>query len=335
MLRFIARRVVATIFLIAGVIFMTFALARLLPGDPARLIAGARAGPDAVEAVREQMGLNAPFYEQFFVYVSNIFHGEFGRSVVTRRPISEDIVTFFPATLELVVAAALISLILGVALGSLAAVYKMRSVDYGVRTVAVTGLSVPDFWLALVLQLIFFASLGWFPFGGRLPTGVPMPEITTGFITIDALLVGRWDLFASALRHMTLPVVVLAIPSMAIIIRVVRVSMLEVLSQDYIRTARAKGIPSFRLYTRHALANSMLPIITVFGLNLGLLISGAVFIELIFNWPGLGRYTANAISSSDYNAIMAITLVVSVAYTIINFAVDLSYSFLDPRVDLK
>jgi len=189
--------------------------------------------------------------------------------------------------------------------------------------------------MALIFQLLFFATLGVLPFGGRLDTGTTAPDFITGFMTLDALLAGRFDLFRQALVHMIMPVTVLAIPSTAIIIRVVRTAMLEVLGQDYIRTARAKGISRWRLYTRHALENAMLPIVTVFGLNLGLLISGAVFIELIFNWPGLGRYTANAITGSDYNAIMAVTLVVAVSYTVINFLVDLSYYYLDPRVSLS
>ncbi|MCR9122749.1 MAG: ABC transporter permease [Phyllobacteriaceae bacterium] len=335
MAQFIVRRLIATLILIAGVIVMTFALARLLPGDPARLIAGARAGPDAVAAIRDRLGLDEPVHRQFLTYVSNVLEGDFGQSIITRRPIAEDILTFFPATLELVLLAGLVSVVLGVALGTVAAVYSARSADVAVRGAAVFGLSVPDFWLALIFQLVFFATFGLLPFGGRLGTGVVPPEFVTGFMTIDSLIAGRLDLFADALRHMIMPVAVLAIPSMAIIIRVVRVSMLEVLSQDFIRTARAKGISPFQVYARHALGNAMLPIITVFGLNLGLLISGAVFIELIFDWPGLGRYTANAISASDYNAIMAITLVVALAYTLINFLVDLSYAVLDPRVSLK
>lgn len=335
MIRFILRRAVSTSFLIIGVILMTFALARLLPGDPARLIAGARANADAVAAVRDRLGLDDPIVTQFITYIGNVLEGDFGRSIITRRPISVDIQTYFPATLELVIVAALISVVLGTLFGVLAAVRFGKPADVGVRGVAVMGLSVPDFWLALVFQLIFFATLGLLPFGGRLGTGVTPPDFVTGFMTVDSLLAGRLDLFTDALNHMILPVIVLAIPSMAITIRVVRTSMLEVLNQDFIRTARSKGINPLRVYLHHALRNALLPIVTIFGLNTGLLISGAVFIELIYDWPGLGRYTANAISASDYNAIMAITLVVSIAYTVINFLVDLSYSLLDPRVSLS
>jgi ABC-type dipeptide/oligopeptide/nickel transport system permease component len=333
--RFVIRRLISTGLLLVGVVLMTFALARLLPGDPARLIAGGRASPEAVAAVRDTLGLDAPVTTQFARYIGQLAQGDFGRSIVSRRPISQDILTYVPATLELVFFAAIISLIGGITLGTVAAAYSKSAPDVAVRGVAVVGLSVPDFWLALVLQLIFFAGLGLLPFGGRLDLGMNPPTYVTGFMTLDSILAGRADLLLQTLRHLILPVWVLSIPSMAITIRVVRTTMLDVLTQDYIRTARAKGIAPWRVYARHALGNAMLPVITIFGLNLGLMISGAVFIELIFDWPGLGRYTANAIAGSDYNAIMAITLVVALSYTLINFLVDLSYAFFDPRVNLR
>jgi ABC-type dipeptide/oligopeptide/nickel transport system permease component len=331
--RFIIRRLISTCLLLVGVILMTFALARLLPGDAARLIAGARASPEAVAAVREKMGLDAPVSTQFIHYVGQVLQGDFGRSIVSRRPISQDILTYVPATLELVFFAAIVSLIGGITLGTIAAAYSKSAPDVAVRGVAVMGL--PDFWLALVIQMIFFAGLGLLPFGGRLDLGVTPPSYVTGFLTIDSILAGRTDLLGQTLMHLILPGWVLSIPSMAITIRVVRTTMLDVLTQDFIRTARAKGIAPWRVYACHALGNAMLPVITIFGLNLGLMISGAVFIELIFDWPGLGRYTANAIGGSDYNAIMAITLVVALSYTMINFLVDLSYAFFDPRVNLR
>ena len=335
MLRFLLRRLVGTGLLLVGVILMTFSLARLLPGDPARLIAGARATPEALAAVRDKLGLDAPVFQQFLRYVGQIAHGDFGRSVISRRPISEDILIYVPATLELVFYAALLSLLGGITLGSVAAAYSKRAPDVTVRAGAVMGLSVPDFWLALVFQMVFVTALGLLPFGGRLDLGMTPPDYVTGFLTIDSLLAGRLDLLAQVLHHLILPVCTLAIASTAITIRVVRTTMLDVLTQDYIRTARAKGIAPWQVYARHALGNAMLPVITIFGLNLGLMISGAVFIELIFDWPGLGRYTANAIAGSDYNAIMAITLVVSLSYTLINFLVDLSYALFDPRVSLR
>lgn len=335
MLRFLFRRLVGTGVLLVGVILMTFALARLLPGDPARLIAGARASPAALASVREKLGLDAPISQQFMHYISQIIHGDFGRSVVSRRAISEDILTYVPATLELVFYAAVLSLIGGMTLGTIAAAYSKRAPDVAVRAGAVMGLSVPDFWLALVLQMVFVTAFGLLPFGGRLNLGVTPPDYVTGFLTIDSMLAGRFDLLAQGLHHLILPVCTLAIASTAITIRVVRTTMLDVLTQDYIRTARAKGIAPWRVYAYHALGNAMLPVITIFGLNLGLMISGAVFIELIFDWPGLGRYTANAIAGSDYNAIMAITLIVSLSYTMINFLVDLSYALFDPRVSLR
>ncbi len=335
MLRFLIRRLIGTGVLLLGVILMTFSLARLLPGDPARLIAGARASPEALAAVREKLGLDAPVTQQFLRYIGQIMQGDFGRSVVSRRPISEDILTYVPATLELVLYAAILSLIGGMTLGTIAAAYSKRAPDIAVRAGAVMGLSVPDFWLALVFQMVFVTALGLLPFGGRLDLGVTPPDYVTGFLTLDTVLAGQFALLGQVLQHLILPVCTLAIASTAITTRVVRTTMLDVLTQDYIRTARAKGIAPWQVYAHHALGNAMLPVITIFGLNLGLMISGAVFIELIFDWPGLGRYTANAIAGSDYNAIMAITLVVSLSYTLINFLVDLSYALFDPRVSLR
>lgn len=335
MLQFLLRRLFFTTFLLTGVVMITFALARLIPGDPARLIAGARANAEAVQNVRDSLGLDLPVWQQFERYVTHILQGDFGTSVVTRRPILDDMTVFLPATLELVIYAAVLSVLLGVAAGTLAAVRASRRADFAVRGGAVLGLSVPDFWIALVAQLIFFASLGWLPFGGRLPTGAAPPEAFTGLYSVDSLLAGNLELFGTVATHLLMPVVVLSIPSAAIITRVVRTTMLDVLNEDFIRMAWAKGLRPHAVYLRHALRNALLPVITVFGLNLGVLMSGAVFIELIFDWPGLGRYTADSIASSDYNAIMAITLVVSVAYTVINMLVDLSYAVFDPRVRLS
>jgi len=335
MLRFLARRTISTLILICGVMVLTFTLARIMPGDPARLIAGARANPETVAAVRNSLGLDQSIPRQFLHYVSSVAEGDFGRSIVTRREISQDMATFLPATLELVFCAALLSGIAGIGLGVLAAIRRSGLVDIGARGTALFGLSVPDFWVGLMLQLLFFSTLGLLPFGGRLDTGVPPPDFVTGFYTVDALIAGDLGLFRQAAIHLVLPSLVLMLPSTAVLIRVTRASMLEVLTLDYIRTARAKGISPLRVTVNHALRTALLPIITVFGLNLGLLISGAVFVELIFDWPGLGRYTANAIAGTDYNAIMAITLVVSVSYTLVNLLVDLSYALIDPRVDLQ
>lgn len=334
MARFLLRRAWFTVLLLAGITVLTFTLARVMPGDPARLMAGPRASAESVEQVRRLNGLDQPVWVQFGDYVERLAEGDLGRSLVTRRPVSEDIARFLPATLELVITAALLGAVLGVVIGAVTAVRRGSGIDVGGRMAAIFGLSVPDFWLAILAQLVFFSAFSILPFGGRLDIGVTPPPGVTGLYTVDALIAGRFDLFVQAVEHLILPASVLMLPMMGILIRVVRASMLEVLNQDHVRTARAKGLGPVRLYLHHALRNALLPAVTVFGLELGFLMSGAVLVELVFAWPGLGRYTANAISNTDFNAIMGVTLVVATAYVLINFVVDLIYTRLDPRVRL-
>ena len=334
MARFLIRRLGFTVLLLFGITVITFTLARVMPGDPARLLAGPRASAESVEQIRRVHGLDQPIWTQFANYTSRLWHGDLGTSLVTRRPVADDIARFFPATLELVLAAALLGLILGVSIGVVTAVRRGTGIDVGGRMFAIFGLSVPDFWLAVLAQLIFFSALSILPFGGRLDIGVIPPPHVTGLYTVDSLLAGRLDLFAQAIEHLILPAAVLMLPMMGLLIRVVRASTLEVLTQDHIRTARAKGLKPVRLYIHHALRNALLPAVTVFGLELGFLMSGAVLVELVFAWPGLGRYTAEAISSTDYNAIMGVTIVVSAVYVLINLVVDVLYTRLDPRVRL-
>jgi peptide/nickel transport system permease protein len=222
----------------------------------------------------------------------------------------------------------------GLALGVFSAIRPGSAVDIGGRFIAIGGLSIPNFWIALLLQFLFFSILGMLPFGGRLDTGVAPPTTFTGLYTVDSLLTGRLDLFVQAVTHLILPVIALGLAEMGLVARIVRASMLEVLGQDYIRSARAKGLTSWRIYRRHALRNAMLPVVTIIGLEFGLLLSGTVLVESIFAWPGLGRFMAEAITSSDYNAIMGVTIVVTLGYVLINLVVDLAYAYLDPRVRL-
>ena len=332
---FLARRLLSTALLLVGILALTFTLSRILPGDPARLLAGARANAEVVAEVRQRYGLDKPVPEQFVDYIADLSRGDLGQSVVTRRPVLDDIGQYFPATLELVLATFCIAAVLGVVIGLIIAVRACKAEDYAGRAFAITGLSVPDFWVAILAQSLFYSTLSWFPFGGRLPTGAEPPDAVTGLYSIDALLAGDLGLFGQVLWHLVMPASVLALASTGLLIRIVRASVLDVLGQDYIRMARAKGISATRLYLRHVLRNALLPIVTFMGLLFGFLLSGAVLVELVFNWPGLGRYTANAISSTDYNAIMGITVVVSTAYLLINLLVDLLYVRLDPRVKLS
>ncbi len=334
MAAYLIRRLAFVILVLLGVTVLTFFLARVVPSDPARLLAGPRASSEAVEEIRAERGLDRPLWEQYSSYMSALARGDLGTSLVTRRTVTRDLATFVPATLELILCSLIVGSVLGLVIGVVAAIRRGRASDVGGRLVAIGGLSLPNFWVALLLQFAFFSSLGILPFGGRLDTGVLPPPTVTGLYTIDSLLAGRIDLFVQAVSHLILPVTALALAEMGLVARVVRTSMLDVLGQDYIRSARAKGLSPWRIYRRHALRNALLPVATIIGLEFGLLLSGTVLVESIFAWPGLGRYMAEAISSSDYNAIMGVTIVVTVGYVLVNLIVDLAYAYLDPRVRL-
>lgn len=330
--RLILRRLVFMIFVLWGVTLITFFLARVAPGDPARLIAGPRANAEALAHIRQIYGLDRPLPEQYVRYMGDLLHGDLGQSFVTRRPVLSDLATFVPATVELAVYALLIGSLLGVVVGCVAALRQGTATDTAARFLAIGGLSMPAFWLAMLFQLVFFSRLGWLPFGGRLDTGVPTPSHVTGLFTIDSLLGGEWSTFVDSVRHLVLPVATLALAEIGLMARIVRTSMLEVLGEDYIRTARAKGLPRSRVLLRHSLRNALLPAVTVVGLEFGLLAGGVFLVETIFAWPGVGRYAYDAIRASDYNATMGVTLVVAFLYVAVNLVVDLIYLALDPRI---
>lgn len=332
---FLLRRLAFVVVVLFGVTILTFFLARVVPSDPARLIAGPRASSETVAEVRQERGLDRPLWDQYASYMGALMTADLGASLVTRRPVTDDLLTFVPATFELVLYALLAGTLFGLALGVFSAVRPRSAVDVGGRFVAIGGLSLPNFWVALLLQFVFFSILGMLPFGGRLDTGVAPPTTITGLYTVDSLVTGRFDLFVQSVTHLIMPVIALGLAEMGLVARIVRASMLEVLGEDYIRSARSKGLASWRIYRRHALPNAMLPVVTVIGLEFGLLLSGTVLVESIFAWPGLGRYMAEAISSSDYNAIMGVTIVVTLGYVLINLLVDLTYAYLDPRVRLS
>jgi peptide/nickel transport system permease protein len=332
MLRFLIRRALLLLFVVWGISLVTFVLARLVPSDPARLIAGPRAGPEAVAVVRHDYGLDRPVPEQYLRYVGGLFSGDLGRSFSSKRPVADDLRAFLPATIELGAASLLLALLVGIPVGIIAAVRRNSGVDYAGRGLAILGLSLPPFWIGLLAQLVFYSGLTLLPVGGRLSQDVAVPPAITGMYTLDSLLAGQGGTFVDALRHLILPAVVLSFGTMAVFVRLVRATLLEVLAQDYVRTARAKGLAERGVVLGHALRNAILPVITIGALQLGLLLSGVLLIESIFSWPGIGRYTAQAIVSSDYNGIMGVTIVLAVIYLLINTVVDLLYVWLDPRI---
>jgi peptide/nickel transport system permease protein len=330
--RLLIRRLFFLVFVLWGVTLVTFFLARVAPGDPARLIAGPHANADALAHIRRIYGLDRPLLVQYGKFMADLAHGNLGTSFVTRRPVSSDLGSFLPATLELSFYALILGSLLGVVVGVIASMRRGSKVDVGARFAAIAGLSVPAFWLAMLFQLLFYSRLKWLPFGGRLDTGATAPPHITGLFTIDSLITGHFGLFAEAARHLVLPVVTLALAEVGLMARIVRTSMLEVLGEEYIQTAHSKGLTRRRVLVNHALRNALLPAVTVLGLEFGLLAGGVFLVETIFAWPGIGRYAYDAIRASDYNATLGVTLIVALIYVGINLFVDVVYLYLDPRI---
>jgi peptide/nickel transport system permease protein len=332
LVRLIVRRLLFLVLVLFGLSIVTFSLSHIVPGDPARLMAGPRASKSAVDKIREKYGLNDPLPVQYVDYVKGVVRLDFGDSFTSRRPVKQDLQRYLPATAELALYAFLFSTVVGVPLGILSAVRRNRWPDHVARFISISGLALPVFWLAIMAQFVFFGKLGWLPDGERLPIGVDPPRTITSLYTIDALLTGNWEVLRIAVSHLAMPVLVLAYGSLAVITRMVRGGMLEVLNQDYIRTARAKGIIRRRVILGHALKNALLPTVTSLGLQIGLLLSGAFLVEIVFSWPGIGRYAVEAIQRLDYNATMATTLIIALVFVLMNLFVDILYLFLDPRI---
>jgi peptide/nickel transport system permease protein len=328
----IRKRVIFLVLVVFGVSLITFAISHMIPGDPARLVAGDRASDEIVTSIRQQMGLDRPLPEQYWRYLTGILRGDLGISLRTNRPVIEDIVAFFPASLELALVALLIATLTGAPLGVLSAVYRDRPIDHVVRTLAVVGISTPAFWLGLILIVTFYGVLGVLPGGGRIDPNLSIPRRVTGFYLIDSLVAGDPAAFGSTIRHLILPAFCLGFIHLGVVARQIRSAMLDELQQDYVRTARANGIAKWRVIFGHALPNALIPSVTVLGLALGDLLYGAVLTETVFAWPGMGAYVVNSIQSLDFPAVMGFSVVVSFAYVLVNLAVDLIYMTIDPRI---
>ncbi|HEY3186497.1 MAG TPA: ABC transporter permease, partial [Solirubrobacteraceae bacterium] len=332
MLAFVARRAGLLAFVLLGLSALTFTLGNLVPTDPARAALGFDATPQMVEQYRREMGLDRSPIERYVRYVAHVLRGDLGVSIMTRRPVLEDLARAVPATLELTLVSLALSLVAGGVLGVLAATRRGTAVDTLATAIPVAQLSIPVFVLGLLLLLVFYRQLGWLPFGGRIDPAVSPPVTVTGFYTVDAVLRGDVMALRSAALHLVLPAIALANLTLAEMTRITRSAFLEVLGDDYIRTARSKGVPERGVIWRHALKNAAIPIVTVMGLRLGFLLGGAVITETIFSWPGVGRYAWEGARNVDLNVVMGVTLVVGLLTSLINFAVDLAYSLLDPRV---
>jgi peptide/nickel transport system permease protein len=314
-----------------GVSIVVFFMVRAIPGDPAQLLLGQQATQEQVEQVRQNMGLDKPVIVQYGLFLADAVRGDLGDSIVTGRPVTTELFERFPATLELTMFAMFVAIIVGVPVGVISAVKQYSWLDKATSVLALTGISMPIFWLAMILIVIFFVNLGWLPFPGRLGTGYAVTSIT-GLVLVDSLLTLNFPAFWDGLKHLIMPAIALGTTAMAIITRMTRSSMLEVMGEDYVRTARAKGVVPWRVVFKHALRNAMLPTVTVIGLQVGILMGGAVITETIFSWPGIGQIAYQSIYQRDYAMVQGVVLYGAALFVLVNLLVDILYAVLDPRV---
>lgn len=331
MLHYIGKRLLQLIPVLLGMTFLVFMIIRAIPGDPAQVILGQLASKDAIESLRESLGLNNPWYVQYFDYLFGLLQGDLGESMRTVKPVASEIWPYLAATFELAFFAILIAVIIGVNAGIISALFQNSWFDYLAMVLALIGVSMPIFWLGLMEQWIFAVELHWLPTGGRQEARDPVSAVTNLYV-IDTIINGRFDQLGVVLKHLLLPSIALATIPMAIIARMTRSSMLEVMRADYVRTARAKGQKMFWVVYKHSLKNAIIPVLTVIGLQMGLLLGGAILTETIFGWPGIGRYIYDAIQFRDYPVIQSGILIVAFIFVMINLFVDILYGLIDPRI---
>jgi len=339
---YIIRRFLLLIPVLIGISFITFVLTHNIPGyDPASTWMKEKTTKEGRDLIVQQHHLDDPIVVQYLYYMKDLSQLDLGYSASQgERPVKDALIDYFPATLELTISSLLICILVGIPIGIISAIRKDKLPDHVVRIFSLTGISIPVFWFALILQYIFYLQLNWLPLGGRLDAGVSPPTFnlpftdihSTGLMVLDSILAGNMDTLVQALFHLIMPSFCLAFISLAVIARMTRSSMLESMTQDYIRTARSKGLPEYVVIFKHALRNALIPTTTMIGLLLGSLLSGAVLTETIFFWPGIGRYSTMAISSLDYPSIMGVTLLIAIVYVLSNLVVDVMYAYLDPRI---
>ena len=334
MIGFIIRRTLVVIPTLLGVSIIIFLMLAITPGDPAELLLGERATEDSLEAMREYLGLQKPLYVQYWLFLKRVAKFDLGETIWTRQKVSIEVMERFPATIELAVFAMMISSFLGIILGMISATKQYSWFDYSSMIGSLMGVSMPVFWLGLVLMLLFSLTLGWFPMSGRIGVDVDLDTITNFYI-IDAILTRNWTALKDALMHLVLPAMALSTIPLAIVARMTRSSMLEVLRQDYIKTARAKGLSETKIVLKHALRNGLIPVVTVVGLQFGILLGGAILTETVFAWPGVGKWLYEGVVKRDYMVIQGGTLVVATIFVMVNLIVDILYSIINPRISVK
>ena len=335
---YVIRRLLTSIFVLIGVSIITFALARVVPSNPAALFIGPKARAEDIARVTVELGLDKSLPEQYLVYMRNLLKGDLGRSISTKRPVLQELSSRLPATLELLFTGMVLAVIVGVPMGVVSARWQGRPTDVFVRTFSIIGVSIPAFYLGLLLQILFFRELDWLPLAGRFSNELrftnPIEPITK-FLFVDALIGSNWLALKDVTYHLILPAITLAAYPAGLVARMTRAAMLEVLEQDYIRTARAYGIRETVVVYLYALKNAISPTLTVIGLTVAYALTGTFFVEIIFNWPGLGLFTVHSLQNIDYPAIMGVTLYGATMYVLINLAVDIIQAWIDPRVALK
>ena len=335
MARYVAQRLLLMAGILLGVLVVTFALSRVLPGSPVEMMLGHRPTQEQIDQARAQLGLDRPLYEQFALYVGDVLKGDFGVSLRTGQPVLSDVVERMTATFELTTLAVLLVILIGIPLGVLSAVRQNSLLDHAARGFSVAGMALPLFLIAMLLQMAFYGGLQWLPLQGRMNSEILLDypfERVTGLYLVDTALSGQWIAFVSALRHLVLPVLSLAIASLAVVTRITRNTMIEALGEDFIRTAKAYGLPKSAVYFRYALKATMIPMLTVIGLTYGFMLGGSIVVEYVFDWPGLGGYVVGAILRNDFPAVMGVTLFLATMYLTINLVIDLLYFVVDPRL---
>jgi dipeptide transport system permease protein len=332
MFGFLLRRLAVLIPTFLGVSIIAFSFIRLLPGDPVALLSGERVmSPERHAQISAQLGMDRPMVIQYFDYLGGVLTGDFGSSIVSKKPILDQFWALFPATVELSLCAIILAIALGIPAGVIAAIKRGSIFDQGLMGIALVGYSMPIFWWGLLLIILFSGTLQWFPVSGRISLMFYFPQVT-GFMLIDSLISGQKGAFASALSHLALPSIVLATIPLAVIARQTRSAMLEVLSEDYVRTARAKGLSPFRVVGVHALRNAMIPVITTIGLQIGVMLAGAILTETIFSWPGIGKWMVDSVFRRDYPVIQGGLLLIAAIIMTVNLIVDLMYGLINPRI---
>ena len=333
-LKFIGKRLIYLVVMLFGVATLVFILTKMIPGDPtvANLSQRALNDPEVVAAYRAKYGLDQPVFVQYILYIKNLLHLDLGTSIRTNKPVLDELARCYPATIELALFAIILAALLGILFGVISAMKRNSILDQVVRALSVTGVSIPSFWFALLVLYFFYYKLHIFPGPGRLSNSFSAPATMTGMYVIDSLIEGNPAKALDALQHLILPGLVLAAFTMGLITRTTRSNLLDVMSTDYIRTARAKGLSRVGLIVRHALGNALIPVLTVIGLGLGNLLGGMVLVETIFNWPGVGQFAYESVLSVDYPSIIGVALLIALNYMVINTVVDILYGVIDPRV---